>query len=73
MTPFEKDVDAVIRQLRTEGVEQQRIAARLTGTERAAAATHAHVKEATANALRRLMWKHGIGQDPATEKNGAKR
>lgn len=75
MTPFEKDVDAVIRELRKEGWEQQRVARNVAGTERAAAVTHANVKEAVADRLRRLMWQHGLGIDPGDDKKktGARR
>lgn len=75
VTPFEKDVDELIKTLRTEGWEQQRIARGLSGAERSAALTHANVKEADANRLRRLMWQHGLGVDPGMEKKktGARR
>lgn len=75
MTPFEKDVDALIKEIRKEGWDQQRVAKNLAGTERAAAATHANVKEAIADRLRRLMWQHGLGIEPGGDqkKTGARR
>ncbi|MEI7036452.1 hypothetical protein [Fulvimonas yonginensis] len=65
MTPFEKDVDALVRRLRSERAEVEQTARRLTGAERSAAVAHGNVKEAVANELRRLMWKHGLGEQPA--------
>ena len=74
MTPFEKAVDAQIREWRGQAAEQHAIARRLHGVERAAATTHANVKDADSDALRRLCWIHGVGIDPANEKKpGAKR
>lgn len=74
MTPFEKAVDTLIREWHRQAAEQHAVARRLHGVERYAATTHANVKDADADALRRLCWTHGVGIDPATEKKpGAKR
>jgi malate/lactate dehydrogenase len=75
MTPFEKDVDALIKEVRREGWEVLRSASNLKGAERAAAMAHANVKSAMADRLIRLMWQHGLGVAPAEDKKqtGARR
>lgn len=75
MTPFEKDVAALIRDVRREGWEQLNVAGKLNGVERTAAMTHANVKSAIADRLTRLMWQHGLGTEPGTDKKqtGARR
>ncbi|NII74222.1 hypothetical protein FHW84_002807 [Dyella sp. SG562] len=75
MTPFEKDVDALIREVRREGWEQLTVAGKLKGIERAAATTHANVKASIADRLTRLMWQHGLGIEPGSDKKqtGARR
>lgn len=62
---LEKEVAALIRRLRSERAEQERIARGLAGAARAAAITHGNVKEAVANELQRLLWQHGEGEAPA--------
>jgi hypothetical protein len=68
-----KDAQALIREWQRDGVEQQNVARRLTGTERSAAIAHGNTKSACADALQRLMWTHGFMPVPSKPKPGAKR
>lgn len=74
MTPFEKGVDALIREWRGHAAELHAQGKRLAGAERSAAIAHGNTKSADADALRRLCWRHGVGVDPTAEnKPGGRR
>lgn len=70
MNTLEKDLEALLRKWRDEGADQRSIALRLRGIEAACATTHANVKEAGANELRRLIHLHSAASAATT---GAKR